>query len=133
MYTEEKQVIGAAIVDGIVIEGMSVEQLMYQDVKALNSLYINLKKGLSKEAGLLDEKASGEALVNRKINLVVAVFTLKKKQQEERLAEAERKAFRERVKRVIAAKKEEAFQGQSLEALEALLGTTPEVEAPVAG
>ena len=112
---------------------MSVEQLMYLDVKQLNSLYIGLKKQLSREAGLLDEKASGEALVNRKINLVEAIFTLKKKQQEERLAEAERKAFRERVKKVIAAKKEEAFQGQSLEALEALLGTTPEVEAPVAG
>lgn len=133
MYADEKQIIGAAIVDGIVIEGMSVEQLMYQDVKGLNSLYIGLKQGLSKEAGLLDEKASGEALVNRKINLVEAIFTLKKKQQEERLAEAERKAFRERVKKVIAAKKEEAFKGQSLEALEALLGTTPEVETPVEG
>lgn len=133
MYADEKQVIGAAIVDGIVVDGMSVEQLMYQDVKGLNSLYIGLKKGLSKEAGLLDEKASGEALVNRKINLVEALFTLKKKQQEERLAEAERKAFRERVKKVIAAKKEEAFKGQSLEALEALLGTTPEVADPIAG
>ena len=133
MYAEEKQVIGAAIVDGIVVEGMSVEQLMYQDVKALNSLYIGLKKQLSRETGLLDEKASGEALVNRKINLVEAVFTLKQKQQEERLADAERKAFRERVKKVIAAKKEEAFKGQSLEALEALLGSTPEVEAPIEG
>lgn len=133
MYSDEKQVIGAAIVDGIVVEGLTAEALMYQDVKALNSLYIGLKKGLSKEAGLLDEKASGEALVNRKINLVEAVFTLKQKQQEERLAEAERKAFRERVKKVIAAKKEEAFKGQSLEALEALLGSTPEAEAPIEG
>ncbi len=133
MYADEKQVIGAAIVDGIVVEGMSVEQLMYQDVKGLNGLYIGLKKQLSREAGLLDEKASGEALVNRKINLVEAVFTLKAKQQEERLAAAERTAFRERVKKVIAAKKEEAFKGQSLEALEALLGTAPEVEAPVEG
>ena len=135
MYTEEKQVIGAAIVDGISVEGHSAEALTYKDVKFLNALYIHLKSKLSKETGLLDENASGEAVVNRQINLVEAIFNLKKKQETERLNAAEQKQFRERVKKVIAAKKEEAFKGQSLEQLEALLngGPVADVDTPVEG
>lgn len=101
---------------------LSTEDLWDLNFEALDGLYKNLKFELkgSSEDSLLDKGENKDReIVELKIAIVKHVFTTKQAELNDRLAEAENKAKKQRLLDILAGKQDEQYQNMSAAELEA--------------
>lgn len=103
---------------------LSVEDLWDLPMKDLDAIYIRLNqqlKALSEESLLEDEHDNDREYKSLALSVVKHVFITKKAEAEERAAAVEKKAKKQRLMEILAAKQDEKFQDMTIDELNALI------------
>ena len=102
---------------------VQVEDLFDLSLTALDEVYKNLAKQVKKseEESLLKVATTADEELEIKLAIVKEIFIEKQAALEAKKAEAEKKAFNQKIAGIIAQKKEAELQNMSIEELEKLL------------
>ena len=102
---------------------VQVEDLFDLSLTALDEVYKNLAKQVKKseEESLLKVATTADEELEIKLAIVKEIFIEKQAALEAKKAEAEKKAFNQKIAGIIAQKKEAELQNMSVEELEKLL------------
>ena len=101
---------------------ISVEDLFDLDLSELDSVYKTLKREQGEtEDGLLEERTEEQEFVGLKLAVVKDIFETKQAENAAREADTERKAQKQRILEIIAAKQDEALAGKSVDELTAMI------------
>lgn len=102
---------------------ITAEDLYDLSVQELDKIFksLNAQVKASKEESLLDVKSAEDVILDAKIAIIKHIVTEKQEEFKARAEAAEKKARNQRIKEIIASKKDAALQDMSIEQLEAML------------
>jgi hypothetical protein len=102
----------------------TVEDLWDLDVEALDSIYKALKAEQKESSGesLLHKPTPRDSTLELKVAIVKFIVETKIREEEEKQARAANRLKREKIKNIIAAKKDEELHSMSIEELEEAAG-----------
>lgn len=102
---------------------ISVEDLFNLSTTELNTIYKTLNSELGKNVeDLLGGESSVDKELKNKMKIVKEIFNDKVKEQKEKEKALIEKQRKERIKEIIAQKKDDDLSSKSIEELEAMLG-----------
>lgn len=100
----------------------SVEDLFDLNLDDLDSLYKTLRRQVNQnEEGLLKTRTRADELLALQLDVVQDVFTTKQAEIDAREAAIERRAQKQRIMEIIAAKQDAELEGKSLDDLQAMI------------
>lgn len=102
---------------------ISVEDLWDLSLRDLDSIYKALNKQVkqSEEESLLNEKSQGDEILEVQIKIIKYIVSVKLAEKEAREKASAKKAQKQKIMSIIAAKQDEALQNSSVEDLQKML------------
>ena len=102
---------------------ITVEDLWNLSLKALDSIFktLNAQQKQSKEESLLETKSEEDEVLDTQIAIVKHIVSVKQQDNENKLAEKERKAKKQRIMEILADKEDEGLKNMSADELRKML------------